>query len=119
LSYTLHCCSVGYARLSGTPLRTDADSHKYFPLMILAHVILTRALVWITARGLEAKAWLAQGVRFSLAVALPTIVPTHIIYYAVQPMPGSLVVNQILFDRVLMLLLGVIVAWLHRHQAAG
>lgn len=36
--------------------RTEADAHEYFPLMILAHVILSGALVWIYARGAEAKA---------------------------------------------------------------
>jgi hypothetical protein len=35
--------------------RTEADAHEYFPLMILAHVILSGALVWIYARGAEAK----------------------------------------------------------------
>jgi hypothetical protein len=31
--------------------RTEGDQQKFFPLMILAHVILSGALVWIHARG--------------------------------------------------------------------
>jgi hypothetical protein len=95
--------------------RTEADQQKYFPLMILAHVIMSGALVWIYARGAEAKPWVAQGVRFGVAVALLTAVPTYLIYFVVQPMPGDVLVKQILFEGVLMVLLGTIVAWFYRN----
>ena len=72
--------------------------------------------VWIYARGVEAKPWMAQGVRFGVAVALLTIVPTYMIYFVVQPMPGDVVVKQIVFDGVLMLVLGTVVAWLYRDR---
>ena len=48
--------------------RTEGDEQKFFPLMILAHVILSGAFVWIYARGVEAKPWLLQGVRFRHSV---------------------------------------------------
>ena len=94
--------------------RAEGDQHKFFPLMILAHVLLSGAFVWIYARGVESKPWLAQGVRFGIAVALLTIVPTYLIYYVVQPMPGEVVVKQIVCDGILVVVLGVIVAWLYR-----
>lgn len=97
--------------------RPEADAQKYFPLMLLAHVILAGAFVWIYARGVEAKPWLPQGIRYGLAVALLTILPTYIIYYAVQPMPSSLVIKQIVFDGILMLILGAIVAFVYREPA--
>jgi hypothetical protein len=106
-----------YAQLSNL-FRAEGDAQKYFPLMILAHVILAGAFVWIYARGVEAKPWLAQGLRFGVAVALLTIVPTYMIYFVVQPMPGAVVIKQILFDGLLMLILGAIVAWLYRDTAA-
>jgi len=99
--------------------RVEGEQQKYFPLMCLAHVILSGAFVWIYARGVEAKPWLAQGVRFGVAVALLTIVPTYMIYFVVQPMPGEVVIKQIVFDGVLMVVLGTIVAWLYRDRAAG
>ena len=97
--------------------RTEGDQQKYFPLMILAHVIQSGALVWIYARGAEAKPWMAQGVRFGIAVALLTVVPTYMIYFVVQPMPGAVVIKQILCEGVLMVILGTIVAWLYRDAA--
>jgi hypothetical protein len=102
-----------YAQLSNL-FRTEADSQQYFPWLILAHVILAGAFVWIYARGVEAKPWLSQGVRFGVAVALLTIVPSYMIYYAVQPMPAMTVVKQVIFDGILMVVLGSIIAFLYR-----
>jgi hypothetical protein len=98
--------------------RPEGDQQKYFPLMLLAHVILSGAFVWIYARGVEAKPWVAQGMRFGVVVALLTIVPSYLIYFVVQPMPGNVVFKQIIFDGVLMVILGTIVAWLYRDTAA-
>lgn len=99
--------------------RTEADSQRYFPLMILAHVLLAGAFAWLYSRGVESKPWLGQGLRFGLAVALLTIVPTYLIYYVVQPMPGALVTKQILFDGILLLILGVVVGFLYRGHGSG
>jgi hypothetical protein len=98
--------------------RPESDQQKYLPLMLLAHVMLSGAFVWIYARGVEAKPWMAQGVRFGVAVALLAIVPIYIIYFVVQPMPGDVVVKQIIFDGILMVILGTIVAWLYRDRGA-
>ena len=56
-------------------------------------------------------------VRFGVAVALLTVVPTYLIYYVVQPMPGATVVKQIVFDGVLMLILGIVAAFMYRTPA--
>ena len=114
-SFVVHgvLLSADYMQLTSL-FRTDADAQKYFPLMVLAHVILAGAFVWIYARGVEAKPWLAQGVRFGIAVALLTIVPSYLIYFVVQPMPASVVIKQIVFDGILLVILGIIVAWLYR-----
>ena len=105
-----------YAKLTNL-FRPEADAQQYMPLMVLAHVLLSGALVWIYARGVEAKPWLPQGIRFGVAVALLTIVPTYLIYYVVQPMPGATVAKQIVFDGVLTLVLASITAFIYRQPA--
>ena len=105
-----------YAKLPGL-FRTEAEAQRYFPFMILAHVLMAGAFVWIYSRGVEAKPWAAQGLRFGAAVALLTVVPTYTIYYVVQPMPGLHVVKQIVFDGMLVLVLGMIAAFLYRPPA--
>ena len=73
--------------------------------------------MWIYSRGAEAKPWLGQGLRFGLAVALLTVVPTYTIYYVVQPMPGLHVVKQIVFDGILVMILALIAASICRQPA--
>jgi hypothetical protein len=106
-----------YGRLPNL-FRPEADAQRYFPLMILAHVIMAGAFVWIYSRGIEAKPWLSQGVRFGVAVALLGVVPMYMVYYVVQPMPGSLVIRQMVFDGVLTVILGVVAAFYYRSAAA-
>jgi hypothetical protein len=106
-----------YAALSSM-FRPEKEQMQYLPYMWLAHLLLAGAFVWIYARGMEAKPWLNQGLRFGFAVALLTIVPTYLIYYAVQPMPGMLVAKQIIFDGIWTLILGAVVAFLYRDQRA-
>ena len=107
-----------YARLPNL-FRPEADAQQYFPLMILAHVIMAGAFAWIYARGVEAKPWLGQGIRFGIGIALLTVVPTYTIYYVVQPMPGIHVVKQIVFDGALLLVLGAVAAFLYRSAKAA
>jgi len=102
-----------YARLTNL-FRPDAEAEQYLALMILAHLLMAGAFVWIYSRGVEAKPWLSQGMRFGLVIALLTVVPDDIIYYCVQPMPFALVVKQIVFDGVLLLILGAVAAYLYR-----
>ena len=99
--------------------RSDAESQAYFPWMLLAHVLMAGAFAWIYARGREAKPWLAQGVRYGIAVALLSAIPGYLIYYAVQPLPGEMVVKQIIFSGILVVVLGIIVAWLYRDPATA
>lgn len=106
-----------YGRLPGL-FRPETEAQQYFPLMLLAHVIMAGAFVWIYSRGVEATPWVGQGLRFGLAVALLAVVPTYTIYYVVQPMPGLHVIKQIVFDGILVILLGVIVAAVYRRPAA-
>jgi hypothetical protein len=117
-SFVVHATLLhsDYAALSSL-FRPDADAQRYFPYMIAAHIVLAGAFTWIYLRGHEARPWLPQGLRFGLAVALLTVVPTYIIYYAVQPMPGTTVVKQIVFDSMLLLILGAIAAYINRGRA--
>lgn len=97
--------------------RKEADAQNFFPLMLLAHVFLAGAFVWIYARGVEARPWLGQGLRFGVAVLFLTTLPLYLIYFVVQPMPAATVAKQILFDGILVLILGAITAFMYRKPA--
>ena len=106
-----------YARLQSL-FRSPEEARAYLPLMALAHILMAGAFVWIYTRGLEAKPWLAQGLRYGVAIALLMIVPLYLIYYVVEPMPGDTVAKQIVYDTLLVLLLGLLVAFMYRKTTA-
>lgn len=106
-----------YTPLVGTLLRTQEDSQPYFGWMVLADALIGFAMTWLYRFGFsEGRSTAAQGLRFGLAVALLSVVPMHLIYYAVQPMPGALVAKQVAFDIVRFLLLGLLITYLQPHR---
>lgn len=100
-------------------MRAVAEQQQYFVWMIVAHLIMAAAFVWIYARGRESKPWLGQGLRFGLAVSLLAVVPIYLIYYCVQPLPGVLVVRQIAYDTIVTIVIGCAVAFMYRDRASG
>ena len=98
----------------GIAMRSPQDAQAHFPFMVLAFVAFTLAFVWLYAKGVEEKPWIGQGLRFGLAAWLFGAVSVFLTYYAVEPLPGSLVVKQIAFELVDFLLLGIVVAAVYR-----
>ena len=118
-SFLIHGLWLGSTYESMTAMfRPMEEQNELFPFMLLAHVIMAGAFVWIYQRGREDKPWLMQGVRFGIAVALLAAIPTYMIYYTVQPTPGSLAVNQMVGDTVLLIVLGVVAAALNKSPSA-
>jgi hypothetical protein len=102
-----------YLALPGL-FRPEAEAQAYFPWMLLAHLFIAVGFVWVYLKGREDGPFLGQGVRFGLAIAVLMTIPTYLIYYAVQPMPGMLVVKQIVYDTIGVVLMGIVVAWINR-----
>ena len=120
-SFVVHGVLLGadYANAASNMMRPEAEQQAMFHWMLIAHIMLAGSFVWIYGRGNEMKPWMQQGIRFGIAVALLAIVPVYLIYYAVQPIPGVLVAKQIIFDSTLIVILGIIVAFLNKPQAAA
>lgn len=99
--------------------RPDDEQMTLFHFLLLAHVVMAGAFVWIYQHGQEDKPWLQQGIRFGIAVALLVPVPTYMIYYSVQQIPGALTGNQIIGDSLTVIVLGALVAFLSRNQSGA
>lgn len=102
-----------YAQLTSV-MRPPEEAQATFPWMILAHVFIAVGYTWIYVRGKEARPWLGQGVRFGLAVAVLSTIPTYLVYHAVAQFPLSLALKQIAFDTLGSMVLGVVVARVNR-----
>ena len=115
LGYLLHGVLLAgdYAALPSL-FRTPADQQAHFVYMLIAQAMTAIGFSWIYIKGREAKPFLAQGLRFGIAIAVLMTVPVLLVYYAVQPMPGLLVVKQVIGDVITVLVMGVAVAWVNR-----
>lgn len=116
LGFVVHALLLGadYAQL-GNLYRPEKDQQNYFPFMLAAHVLTGFGMTWIYRQGnVAGQPWMTQGFRFGLAWVVAVTAPLYLIYYAVQPMPSSLVIKQILLSSVGTVLMGVACAWLNR-----
>jgi hypothetical protein len=116
LGFVVHGVLLGpdYAKLQNI-FRSPQDAEGHFGAMIAAHVFIAIGFTWIYRQGRDSgKSVLGQGVRFGLAVAVLTTIPTYLIYYAVQPMPSDVVAKQIVFDIIAMVIMGIVAAAVNR-----
>ena len=114
LSFLVHgvLLSGDYAVTQG--MRPPAEAQTLIPFIILAQAFFGVAFAWIYFQGKEDRPWLAQGVRFGVAVAFLTVIPTYLIYHVVTPVPLGLALKQIGYDTVRVVLMGVVLAWINR-----
>ena len=98
----------------GSVMRSESEAQKLFGLMILAHVLIALGFTWIYMRGKEARPWLGQGFRYGLAVAVMMTIPMYLIYYVVMPFPSDLVAQQVFFDTLGIIAMGIVLAWINR-----
>jgi len=119
IGFIVHALLLGadYAQLTAL-FPSEADAQKYFGYMILAHVFMGAGMTWIYRQGREARPWLAQGIRFGLAVSVLMVIPTYLIYFAVQPMPAGLVAKQIVYDVIGTVVMGIVAAWINKRDVA-
>jgi hypothetical protein len=94
--------------------RGEADGAAHMPFLLIAHVVASGALTWIYGRGVQARPWLGQGVRFGMVAACLLPVYMYLVYFAVQPMPPSLVARQVIFDSTVVVLVSLAIAFVYR-----
>ncbi len=99
--------------------RPQADMCHYMPYMILSFFIMAVAAVWVYDQGKKAdKPFLIQGVRFGLAMACLTAVPSAFLYYCLQPIGCALALKQIALGIPEMVILGIVIAKLREKAGA-
>jgi len=102
-----------YSKLPNV-MRPPAEAAAKMPLMVLAYISIAVAFTWIYLKGREEKPWLPQGVRYGIAIAFLTAVPTYLIYHVVSQFPFELAIKQIVLDSITFVLMGIVLAWINR-----
>jgi hypothetical protein len=127
LDYLIHgvLLRADYAGLvAGGLMRAPEDAAAYVPYMLAAHLLIGYGLTWLYMHfdGAMRNALLVgdarrspalDGLQFGAAIAVMSTIPGYLVYYAVQPLPASLVHKQMIFSAIAMLLLGWLLSWLN------
>lgn len=96
----------------------DALLHRMW-IMLVGDVIYVAGVVWIYARGVEAKPWVGQGIRFGILLALVTTVFGSLSAYVMVPVSHLLVLKWIIGEGLLNVLLGLVVAFIWQPKTAA
>ena len=114
--FVIHGLILGaeYQKLTPNFYRAPEDAHGYMAWMMLGNLMFATGFTWIYRQGRQDKPWVAQGARFGAAVALTFTIPTFLTYYAVQPTPTHVVVQQIVFGAISLVVIGIVAAALNR-----
>ena len=99
-------------------MRPPAEAQRIIGYLILAQAIFGVAFAWVYFQGKEDKPWLTQGIRFGIAIAALTVIPTYLIYHVVTPVPFALALKQIVYDTIRVVLMGIVLAWINRSPAS-
>ena len=114
LSFVVHGLLLGPDYTVTPGMRPPDEAKAIIGWLILAQAIFGAAFAWVYMQGRDDKPWLAQGIRFGLAMAALTVIPTYLIYHVVTPVPFVLAIKQIVFDTIRVVLMGVVLAWINR-----
>jgi hypothetical protein len=97
--------------------RSPEAAAPLMPYMFAANVIFAIGFTWIYRAGRDNRPWPGQGLRFGIAVALLGTIPTYLIYYVVTPLASDLVAKQVVLDSMVMVVLGLVAAFINRDPA--
>ena len=107
-----------YAKLPQV-FRPQPEISVHFPYMVVAYLLMAFSFTWIYRQGISiGRPWLVQGFRFGVAAALLAPAPMYLIYFSIQPMEGSTVVKQILGDASILIITGVVIAFVNKSDTA-
>ena len=76
LTFVVHGILLRPDYMVAQGMRPDAEVQSLFPYFILAQACFGVAFAWVYFQGKEDKPWLMQGLRFGLAIAFLSVIPT-------------------------------------------
>jgi hypothetical protein len=98
--------------------RSPAGIMHHFWAMAVGQFIFAALFVWIYTRGAEKKAWLVQGIRYGILIALLTVLPTALSEYVVYIVPYQLAMKWMIAGGIQMIILGLLVAAIYGESRA-
>jgi hypothetical protein len=91
--------------------------HKMW-VMIVGQAFFAAMFCYIYSRGVEARPWLAQGIRYGILITFFTVIPYSLGEFVVYNVPHMLAVKWMAAGCLQMVILGLIVAGICQKQSA-
>ncbi len=99
--------------------RSIAGIMHRFWAMAVGQLFFAALFAYIYAQGVQHKAWLAQGIRYGIIMALFTVIPFSLSQYDTYIVPYMLAVKWIIVGAIQMVILGIIVAAIRKEAPAA
>jgi hypothetical protein len=87
----------------------DQMMHKMW-VMFVGQFFFAAVFAYIYTRGVEAKPWVAQGIRYGILMTFLTVIPYSLSEYVIYRIPHMLAVKWMAAGAVQLVILGLIVA---------
>jgi len=95
----------------------EAQTARFWA-MLLAVLIYVVGAVLIYVRGAESKPWIGQGIRFGILMALVSVVYGALSGWVILPIPHMLAVKWMVYEGLLSVVFGLVVAAICQPKAA-
>lgn len=115
LNFVIHGVLLKPAYMNQEDLmRAPADAQTHAVYLLVGFLFFSIGFVWIYTAGVNPSHWVSQGVHYGALVWLIASVSRYFIYYAIQPWPLQIVLEQIGLELIMSLILGILVAAIYR-----
>jgi hypothetical protein len=88
-------------------------------IMWIGQLFFAILFAYIYTRGLEAKPWVAQGIRYGILMTFFTVIPYSLGEYVVYRVPHMLAVKWMIAGGIQLIVLGLIVAGIYKSPRAA
>lgn len=112
-AYVINALLIDYSAIAHLN-RPWEEELKRFPLLILADLLLMGAFVALYRRGIRTGSWVGEGVRFGILATVVSPFSLYVRVYVAQDVPVSMLVQQLSCFLLLTVLIGLIIAFIHR-----
>ena len=106
-----------YAAIPASHRTTEGIMHRFW-IMAIGQLFFSAAFAWIYQRGMEAKPWLPQAIRYAMVATFLTVVPYSLGEYVVYIVPYQLAIKWMIAGAIQLALMGMIVAAIYNDRRA-
>jgi hypothetical protein len=112
-TYLINVMLIDYSGMEGS-FRPWDEELRLYPVLIVADLIFTGAMVYFYTRWARPGPWLTQGLIFGGQAALFAVFPMVIRNFVALPEGQKMLIQQIVYLGILLMIIGAVLAFVYR-----